>query len=330
MNELVFCESLDDVKRALPQRNVLYVTDEHVHALYPHFFDETNVCVLPAGEDTKSLANAEEVCRKLQSSGIDRGGAAVAVGGGVVGDLAGFAAALYMRGINFYTVPTTLLAMVDSAIGGKTAVNLDGYKNIIGAFWMPVRILLCPAFLQTLPARELRCGMGELLKTALLDSSVYDYATAHASLLRGGDPAALFGAVRLCAAFKKSITDRDPKECGARKSLNLGHTVGHALEKLDGHRLSHGEYVLSGLLLEAAMVASSSAVALVKRLVADYCPPQFDFAPEDVEAAAAADKKNRDGRISVLALEDVGKWHEVLLEPQEFAARYAQARTEAK
>ena len=326
MNELVFVQSVQAAVDCLPKENALFVTDETVYALYTAYFPK-NTLVLPSGEGEKTLASLEKVYRALVAAKVDRKGAVAVVGGGVMGDLAGFAAATFMRGVGLYMVPTTLLSQVDSAIGGKTAVDLDNLKNLVGAFKMPQKIVICPAFLQTLPAREWRCGLGELIKTALLDEAVYAFVSKHIEQIAAREPAAVEEAVRLCAAFKKGVTDRDPTEKGERKILNLGHTVGHALEACDGHRESHGEYVLTGLMLEAVM---TDAPKDAKQKIAALCraakPRSFDYGAQEVLSTALSDKKNAGGKISVLRLCGVGKIEEVFFSPQEFAAKYEAAR----
>ena len=329
MNELVFVQTTESVKAHLPKSNALFVTDETVYALYTAFFPESTL-VLPSGEGEKTLASLEKIYRALIQHRIDRQGAVVAVGGGVMGDLAGFAAATYMRGVSFYTVPTTLLAQIDSAIGGKTAVDFDNLKNLVGAFKMPRKIVVCPEFLETLPAREWRCGLGELLKTALLSEEIFAFVAKHIQKIAAREAAAVEQAVRLCAAFKKGVTDRDPTEQGERKILNLGHTVGHALEACDGHKESHGEYILTGLVLEAAITdATTEAKRSIAALLAAVPPLSFDYGAKEVLHAALSDKKNAGGKISVLRLKSVGKIEEAFFSPEEFAARYEAARRES-
>ncbi|MDE7395043.1 MAG: 3-dehydroquinate synthase [Clostridiales bacterium] len=330
MNEILFVKTAEEAGDALPQTDVLYVTDENVYALYKTFFPQ-NTCVLPSGEDQKTLRGLEVICNALVTARVDRQGAVVVVGGGVMGDLAGFASATYMRGISLYMVPTTLLSQVDSAIGGKTAVDLGNLKNIIGAFKMPQKIVICPAFLQTLPAREWRCGLGELLKTALLDKEIYAFVSLHIKEIVAREASAVGEAVRLCATFKKGVTDCDPTEKGERKILNLGHTVGHALEACDRHKQSHGEYVLSGLYTEACMTdAPKDTKQKITALLKEVQPLTFDFGGESITRTALSDKKNAGGKISVLRLKNIGEVEEVLFEPLEFAAKYEAAKREEK
>lgn len=334
VNELIFVPEAENVllsvRRIANGRQIFAVTDENVARLHPELLP-SDAFVLPAGEDGKTLATVENVCRAMLKAGVTRKGIAVGVGGGVVGDITGFAAAVYMRGIRFINVPTTLLAQVDSAIGGKTGVDLDNYKNMIGAFHMPSRIFICPALTGTLPEREWRCGMGELIKTAALDETLYAYVSKHIDKLVKRDAAKTQKAVTLAAAFKKRVTDDDPIEQGRRAVLNFGHTVGHALEMLDCHKLSHGEYILLGMVVELAMAMRSPMhgddfVREMYALIGKAGMPSLpDFAPEEVAAAARSDKKNTGGKIRVIGVMAAGSPYICDFTQSEFAAAYGQA-----
>lgn len=331
-NELVFVPRAELVKKTVARlsggRRVFTVTDENVARLHPELLPERDVCVLKAGEDSKTFSSAENVCRKMLEAGITRGAIVVAVGGGVVGDLAGFVASVYMRGVEFINVPTTLLSQVDSSIGGKTGVNLDGYKNMLGAFKMPTSIVICPEVLSSLPEREWRCGMGELIKTAALEPELYAFVTQNINGLMEREPSAVEKAVKAAASFKKKITDDDPTEKGNRMILNLGHTVGHALEKCDSHKLSHGEYVMLGIELELYMTQNSnsdfrdSICALLKKAGTPELPR---FAAEEVCFAAKSDKKNTDGKITLLGELGAGKVFVSKVTNSEFVERYKAA-----
>ena len=269
-------------------------------------------------------------------AGLTRKSVAVACGGGVVGDITGFAASVYMRGIDFINVPTTLLSQVDSAIGGKTGVNLDGYKNMIGSFKMPSRIVICPEVLASLPEREWRCGMGELVKTAALDEELFLYCVRNGEKIAARDGSKTETAVRMAAAFKKKITDDDPTEQNKRVILNYGHTVGHALEKCDGHRLSHGEYVLIGMRIEREMVrrktgkAAPFAAQMDELLRCAGMPELPNVSAEAVTAAAKTDKKNGTGQIAVIDIPQPGVWEIVQFSAEEFAAAYRAAAESEK
>lgn len=337
-NELVFVQNAglvnNTVARIAGGKRIFAVTDENVSRFHPQILPSNNVFVLPAGEDGKTLATAENICRAMLAAGMTRNAVVAAYGGGVIGDVAGFAAAIYMRGVDFINVPTTLLSQVDSAIGGKTGVNLDGYKNMIGAFKMPQSIVVCPELLATLPPREWRCGMGELVKTAFLDENLYTFVCENIDKLLARDAFAVEKAITNAAKFKKRITDEDPTEKGLRAILNLGHTVGHALEKCDNHKLSHGEYVLLGMKIEFAMLSGyapynnflRSADSLLSKAGIPVLPC---VTPEDVTAAAKTDKKNGGGKIAVIGLTAAGKAYVSDFTAAQFCRLYSSAVNEA-
>jgi 3-dehydroquinate synthase len=215
------------------------------------------------GESAKTLATVESLCRSFASGGLLRGDAVIALGGGVVGDTAGFAAAVYHRGVTVLQVPTTLLAQVDAAIGGKTAVNLPEGKNLAGAFHQPAGVLADTTTLATLPDRELRCGLGEVAKYALMPEGGEVAAAIErgAGAVQGRDPEALAEIVAACAAIKASIVSADPEErTGVRERLNYGHTLAHALETTSDHDLAHGESVAIGLVFAAELARALERV----------------------------------------------------------------------
>ncbi|NLG59634.1 MAG: 3-dehydroquinate synthase [Gammaproteobacteria bacterium] len=211
--------------------------------------------VLPAGEASKTLAGFARAIDALATMGARRDACVFALGGGVVGDLAGFAAACWMRGIDCVQLPTTLLAMVDSSVGGKTAVDLPQGKNLVGAFHPPVAVFADTATLRTLPPRELRAGLAEVVKYgAIGDAPFLDWLEAHAGRLLGGDDAALREAIARSCQHKAAIVARDPFEHGERALLNFGHTFAHAIETAQGYGgLNHGEAVAVGMVLAARL-----------------------------------------------------------------------------
>lgn len=218
------------------------------------------------GEEAKSLATVERLCRRFAASGLLRDDVVVALGGGVVGDTAGFAAAVYHRGVDVVQAPTTVLAMVDSAVGGKTAVNLPEGKNLVGAFHQPVVVFADVATLATLPDREVRCGLGEVAKYALMGGPGDAHGIAalleeRRAAVLARDPAALTELVARCAAVKAAVVAADEEErTGLRATLNYGHTFAHALETVGGHRLSHGEAVGVGLVFAGALAGALGRV----------------------------------------------------------------------
>jgi 5-deoxy-5-amino-3-dehydroquinate synthase len=223
----------------------------------------TDVFLIGEGEGAKTLATVETLCSQLASWGMLRGDAIVALGGGVVGDTAGLAAALYHRGVALVQAPTTLLGMVDAAIGGKTAVNLPEGKNLVGAFHQPVAVLADVATLDTLPPREYRSGLGEVAKYALMPGGerVAAIVASSAADVVGRDPAVLTDLVRECVAIKARVIASDPEErSGVRATLNYGHTLAHALETAGGYELLHGEAVAVGLVFAGALASALERV----------------------------------------------------------------------
>lgn len=308
-SEIIIEREVRNVAPLVADKFVL--TDDNVMRIYGGLLQSAKrVCVIPHGEDSKTLETAETVLREMAEERLDRKSKLVAFGGGVVGDLGGFCAAVYMRGINFINVPTTLLAQLDSSIGGKTGVDLTGYKNMVGAFHLPERVHICTDFLKTLPKREVSCGLGEAVKTALLDERCMKVWTKYT---QGEDKTDFFALVESCARFKESVTNADFKESGRRKILNLGHTVGHVLEYLDSHEKSHGEYVALGLLAEAAIAHDLGVLTKESReFIEKKVSPIVDrdgrklfskFSAEEIARAATADKKNSEGKISIIVSE---------------------------
>ena len=250
-------------------RHVLLVSDSQVGPLYaarvvaalaPHTTAQVVVSCIAAGEASKSLDGFAELLRELADIQATRDACVFALGGGVVGDLAGFAAACWMRGIDVVQLPTTLLAMVDSSVGGKTAIDLAQGKNLVGAFHPPRAVFADTATLRTLPGRELRAGFAEVIKYgAIMDAPFLDWLDAHADALLARDDAALAEAIARSCAHKAAIVARDPREHGERALLNFGHTFAHAIEAEQGYAggdgMNHGEAVAAGMLLAARLSA---------------------------------------------------------------------------
>lgn len=267
---------------------------------------------LETSEEGKTLETVQALERWLLQADASRGALLLAVGGGITTDLVGFAAAIYKRGIRYANVPTTLLAQVDAAIGGKTGVNLDGYKNMLGAFRMPECTVLEAAFLRTLPSREWRCGLAELLKTFLIgDGPAYAALVSSLKSAQNEDEEGKKGTsslrsaqieddIRRAAAIKAQIVTEDPEEHGIRAKLNLGHTFGHAIEheaRLHGADITHGEAVAMGILF-AADLSERLGVAqkgLAAQLKADFTavglPTESPYPVEDLVEALRKDKK---------------------------------------
>jgi len=267
---------------------------------------KTAILAVPAGERSKSLARLDEVLGFLERQQIDRGGVVIAVGGGTVGDLAGLAASIWQRGVRLVAVPTTLLAMVDSSVGGKTGVNGRRSKNAIGTFWQPSVVVSDLAMLETLPAPSYREAFAEVVKYAVaMDRGLFDLLQRNAPRLVDRDLSLLERVVFRCVAAKALIVAKDERDRGPRAILNYGHTAGHALEAATGFRVSHGRAVAFGMRVAARMAASLDLCS--KRLVESQdemleslgLPDRAPHAdPDRVIAAIALDKKARRGKVS--------------------------------
>ena len=271
--------------------------------------------ILPDGEAHKTLANVARVFDALIANRFGRDCAVLALGGGVVGDLAGFVAACYQRGVMFVQVPTTLLAQVDSAVGGKTGVNHPGGKNLIGAFHQPAAVVSDTLTLTTLPARELRAGLAEVIKYGLIcDAVLFAWLEAHLDALLAGEPTALAHVIRRSCEIKAAIVARDEREQGERALLNLGHTFGHALEAATAYKeWLHGEAVGAGLAMAAAMSHAcgyfgAADAARVRQLVERAGLPTHvaSVGPAAVLEHMRIDKKVQGGRVRLVLLRGVG------------------------
>lgn len=323
--------------------HALVVSDSHVAPLYAQRLRETllnsplpsgeggapargegsggalrvSTLVLPAGEAHKDLAAVATVLDALARLGATRDACVLALGGGVVGDIAGFAAACWMRGIDFVQFPTTLLAMVDSSVGGKTGVDHPAGKNLIGAFHQPRAVIADLDTLATLPDRELRAGLAEVIKIACIgDAALFAWLEAHTDALLQRDADALTHAIATCCRFKASVVERDEREAGERALLNFGHTFGHALEAEAGYgTLLHGEAVAIGMVLAARMAACLGMAgegdaerlrAFLVRVGLPVVPPP-GLAADALLERMRLDKKNRHGQLRLILWRGIGR-----------------------
>lgn len=279
-------------------------------------FPDAPVLSFPGGERHKTRGAKQRLEDALLAMGADRECTLVAVGGGMVTDLVGFTAATYMRGIPWIAVPTTLLGMVDAALGGKTAVDTSRGKNVIGAFHPPAAIFIALEALDTLPQVQFRCGLAECLKHGLfMDAAYFEWLSALNFHRIRRDPDALRRLVETSVALKCAVVDEDPEEkTGRRNILNAGHTVGHALERLSAYRMPHGEAVAAGLMWEAAVAVAQGHLAkaelapVSEALARLSFPPAWRaFSPEEIFASAGADKKNRAGTVAYVPLGSIGR-----------------------
>lgn len=294
------------------------ITDTNVFSVYAQLikdsFPESEVFVIRAGEKSKNYTVLFSILKRMIEVGMTRKHTVIAFGGGVVGDIAGLAASLYMRGVNLVQIPTTLLSQADSSVGGKTAIDLCGVKNSVGTFYQPSLVVADPTFLRTLPAREMRCGLGEIIKYGALNKDIFDLLKNNERNLT--DENFLQQIITLCIRHKAQVVAEDERDIsGERKSLNLGHTTAHAFE-LKYKRKSHGEFVLIGMYYEL-FIATKCGVcdigyadelkALIKRVIKKI--PSYNDA-----LAARFDKKNAEqSEISLIVPKNKGEWAETTL-----------------
>jgi 3-dehydroquinate synthase len=304
--------------------HAIIITDENVQE--PHAVQvaeslvaqsiETALVPVPPGETSKSADLASALWQGMLDMGADRKTVVVAVGGGVVGDLAGFIAATFARGLRFLQVPTTLLAQVDSSVGGKVGINLPKAKNMVGAFLQPLGVLVDTATLATLPDREYRSGLGEVIKYGvILDAELFTYLEAHAAELVRRDPAALVHVIARCCRLKADVVEQDEREeTGLRAVLNYGHTFGHAFETLTGYgELLHGEAVAIGMMSAARLAAELGRVdagfverqrKLIEAMGLLVKPPKLDR--DKVVSTMMHDKKVAHGKLRLVLPDRLG------------------------
>jgi 3-dehydroquinate synthase len=287
---------------------------EHLLASIRAAGGHAELFTFPDGESAKTRATWSDLTDRMLAAGYGRDTAVVALGGGVAGDLAGFVAATYMRGVPVVQVPTTLLAMIDASVGGKTGIDVAAGKNLVGAFHQPALVLMDPALLRTLPVDHLRAGLAEAIKHgAILDADYFDWIARHAGELLAGDAALMTRLVARSVELKAAVVAEDPLEHGRRAILNFGHTVGHALEHASGYTMLHGFAVAAGMVAEAeageaaGITASGTASRLADTLRACGLPTHAGtFDVDGLLAAMSLDKKARGGTPRFALLQHVG------------------------
>ena len=320
--------TFEEYATKLASRQCFIVTDTNVFAYYRYliwetFGDKVPVHIIAAGETSKSLGTLKAILTDMQKFGMSRGCTVVAFGGGVTGDIAGLAASLYMRGVRLVQIPTSLLAQVDSSVGGKTAVDFRGVKNLIGTFYQPEEVIVDPRFLSTLPDREIRCGLGEIIKYGALNAEIFKLLKHNSDNLKS--PAFLEEITWYCIKHKAEVVENDERDIiGPRKTLNLGHTTGHAFE-LYYRKKSHGEFVLIGMYYE--MYIAEKLNTGIKNYFDDIKKLIYKVikipAYEDVSSAAQLakfDKKNGDGNISIIVPESEGQCAEIKFSYEKYIA----------
>lgn len=315
---------LEQIKKLGYQRQckICIVTDSNVA---PHYgetvqhllqqeYDTVLVHVFPAGEENKNLDTVNKLYEDLIINHFDRKDLLIALGGGVVGDLTGFTAATYLRGIDFVQVPTTLLSQVDSSIGGKTGVDFMQYKNMVGAFYQPKLVYMNLEVLHTLPQVQCLSGMGEIIKHGLIkDKDYFFWLKEHQSSINALDLDVMAEMIFCSCNIKREVVERDPKEKGERALLNFGHTIGHAVEKLSDFKLYHGECVALGMVAAAYLSWQLSKISeedfnLIKDTIASFGfrTEVTGFLPAEVLKATKSDKKMVGAKVKFVLLESIG------------------------
>jgi 3-dehydroquinate synthase len=313
------------VRAAAPARRLALVSDSNVSELFGIEVSakltaagyEVFPLTFAAGERSKTWEVAGQLLEALAESGLDRGDVVVALGGGVVGDLVGFSAATYLRGVRFVQIPTTLLAQVDSSVGGKTGVDLRAGKNLAGAFKQPLLVIADTRALESLPESEWRSGLAEVAKSAVIDGEEFlGWLEAHAVALLEREPEAVQEAVRRCVQFKSGVVSADEKEEGVRERLNYGHTLGHAIENVAGYGvIPHGLAVAEGMrfAVRLAVEVAGASRDFVRRqdevlLALGLEPLSSAWPVSDMLAAMHSDKKARSGSVRFVLADSPGSW----------------------
>lgn len=308
-------------------RKVLVVTDDGVPVEYAEtvasMCKDATVLVVPQGENSKGLETFGRLLRTMLEKSFTRKDCVVAVGGGVVGDLSGFAAASYMRGIDFYNIPTTILSQVDSSIGGKTAINLENIKNIVGAFYQPKRVLIDAEVLRSLPARQKSNGLSEALKMSMTsDKELFE-------IFENGDiEANLSTIIERALRIKKSVVEQDEKEQNLRRILNFGHTIGHGIESFEHlNGLYHGECVALGMIPMCAPEIRERLIPILKKL---NLPTTCAFDTDAVCAAILHDKKAGGDAITAVFVNELGSFEMKPVKADEWAEKLSVLLEETK
>lgn len=300
----------------------IILTNPRVYRLHGHYVERTlgssrvHWLIIPDGEKFKNLATVASLYNKLLKLGATRQSVLIAFGGGVIGDIGGFVAATFLRGIPYLQLPTTLLAQVDSSVGGKTGIDLDQGKNLVGAFYQPRFVLIDTTFLQTLPLRQLRCGLSEVVKYGCINSpTLFKYLETHPGPLLTKQPDALAKIIAQSVSIKANVVSRDEQEAGLRAILNFGHTLGHAIESLGGYqKVLHGEAVSMGMVYSTLYshklrlcteITLNRLVALLKELGLPTKWPRHS--PQNYLKKVLNDKKRTPSALNFIAIKKIGE-----------------------
>ncbi|MFA7231554.1 MAG: 3-dehydroquinate synthase [Victivallaceae bacterium] len=306
------------------EKKCLTVTDSNVGPLYERHLRKILIAtgadnsdfIFPAGEENKTMDTITAICRQCVLRGLDRKSLIIALGGGVCGDMAGFSAAVYMRGIDFIQIPTTLLAAVDSSVGGKTGVDLPEGKNLVGAFWQPKLVLMDTTVLNTLPEKEIRCGLAEVVKYGvIMDKDFFAKLENNVDRIKALDLEFYAEIIARCCELKAQVVTEDEHENGIRAILNYGHTFGHAVELLSDFKMSHGEAVAVGMNMAMKLSAltgmvSESEAARQKELLLRLglpCSVPASYKPDEILAAMGRDKKKVGSKLKLVLPVSIGE-----------------------
>ena len=305
-------EKLQNLGNYIPEENVVIITDVNVKRFYQNKFPPHPVITIQTGEKIKTLDTVRNIYGKLVEFGVDRSTVIVGIGGGIVCDITGFVASTFLRGVNFGFVSTTLLSQVDASVGGKNGVNFQGYKNMIGVFNQPEFVICDLNLLNTLPEKEVLCGLAEIVKHAAIgDGDLFQYLEEQYQKALALDSAVIERLVYDSVVIKSGIVNRDEKEKGERRKLNFGHTFGHAIEKTVGVR--HGEAVSAGMVMASELSVKKGYLQAknaqrIKTLLEDLkLPTHIHADKKTVFDALQKDKKRKGDRIYFVFLEDMGK-----------------------
>ena len=311
-SELLIGEHLSNLSNYLPMKNVVLITDKNVNALYASQFPDFPIVEIGLGEDVKNLQTVDSIINQLIELQADRHTFLVGIGGGIVCDITGFVASIYMRGIDFAFVSSSLLSQVDASVGGKNGVNYNSYKNIIGNFNQPKFVICDTQMLNTLPEKEIKCGMGEILKHALIaDAKMFNLISDKSKQILSLDDSIIGDLIYQNIKIKAIVVDKDEKEQGERKKLNFGHTLAHAIEKHSN--LSHGEAVAIGIVFASKVshqkkyISNSELNLVIETIEQLGLPSSTQIAPEKLSGAIINDKKRNGKQISLILLEKIGQ-----------------------
>ncbi len=326
--DIVYTDSFDSLPQELAElggreRKLCVITDSKVESIYGRevlervreVCPEAKMCVIPEGESHKNLDTMAGIYRFLIEEGYDRKSLLIALGGGVIGDMTGFAAATYLRGVDFIQIPTTLLAQADSSIGGKTGIDCDGYKNMIGAFYMPRLVYANVSTLKTLDGRQFASGFAEVMKHGLIrDDAYYTWLLDNMYEILGQETPVLSEMLYRSNQIKKEVVEADPFEKGERRLLNFGHTIGHAIEKYENFTMTHGECVALGCVAAAWISWKRDLIEMedfyeIRDMFVPFglpiCLDELDV--DQVTALTKSDKKMENGKIRFVLLRGIGE-----------------------